>query len=436
MMMSHGANLVPEGLETGEMQIDGTASFDELKPAFGIAYSNNPNVWSDPEDTDHASRMNGIITGVFFSFGNGRGIVSRLNSLYAVNPDFGSPSDYIISVFSLPALALDGLLNHDIDFFSADDTYSNAVDVTPTDLTNLSFKAPTLSKTLTSRPSNIDGYTPRNKKLLTYPYCYLGFNPANGTSKVYRYEDFSNGTPSFNIYSEINPNPTVYFIPQNYRGQSGNSLSDSCSMNGYPTCGYSNDAFNSWLAQNSGIISLNLEREQFNYEINQERNLLNGISSGINNATNLNIGSTLTSGIDTSMNLLQNQGNYDYTIKNQMAQIEKQSLLPNSSTLSSSNATLLGYDLFDNNIFTRYTIKSQFAEKIDSYFDMFGYLTNEVKIPNLNNRSNWNYVKTIGAIITGDIPQTDLQQIKNMFDNGITLWHNSNTFLDYSQSNN
>lgn len=96
---------------------------------------------------------------------------------------------------------------------------------------------------------------------------------------------------------------------------------------------------------------------------------------------------------------------------------------------------MIGYDKFDKNIFTRYTIKRQFAERIDKFFDMYGYLTNTVKIPNLNNRPNWNYVKTIGLNVIADIPQLDLQEIKYMFDNGITLWHNTATFLDYSQNN-
>ena len=95
----------------------------------------------------------------------------------------------------------------------------------------------------------------------------------------------------------------------------------------------------------------------------------------------------------------------------------------------------MGYDLNNKNIFTRYTIKKQFAERIDKFFDMYGYLTNTVKIPNLNNRPNWNYVKTIGANIIADIPQQDLQILKDMFNNGVTLWHNKDTFLDYSQNN-
>ena len=118
-----------------------------------------------------------------------------------------------------------------------------------------------------------------------------------------------------------------------------------------------------------------------------------------------------------------------------MAQIEKQTMLPDTANLSSSNATLIGYNLFEKNLFYVFNIKRQFAERIDKYFDMYGYLTNTLKVPNLNNRPNWNYVKTQGLNIIADIPQEDTQIIQNMFDNGVTLWHNPATFLDYSQNN-
>ena len=81
------------------------------------------------------------------------------------------------------------------------------------------------------------------------------------------------------------------------------------------------------------------------------------------------------------------------------------------------------------------SIKYEYAKIIDDYFSMYGYKVNELKLPNVTGRRNWNYVKTIGCYIEADIPQEDLQSIKQMFDNGVTLWHNTNTFADYTQNN-
>ena len=323
-------------------------------------------------------------------------------------------SNYILNIFTVPKLAFYPLAN-----------LGRALDS--------DIKANPRPVTLASTPSQLDGYTPRNQKLRTYPYMYVGLNPNGGTGKVYRYEDFANGTPQFNLISEINPNPQVAVIPQNYRGATGDSLADIGTITGYPTISWSNDVFNVWLAQNSEIVNLQMQQEQYNYEIGAVQKgfgMFDNIISGLQG--NTNAGSGILGG---AVELASMDRNHDFYIKNQMAQIEKQSMLPNTGVFGGNNTTLLGYDLFDKNIFTRYTIKRQFAERIDKFFDMYGYLTNQVKIPNLNNRPNWNYIKTLGANITANIPQGDLQEIKNYFDNGITLWHNPSTFLDYSQNN-
>lgn len=82
---------------------------------------------------------------------------------------------------------------------------------------------------------------------------------------------------------------------------------------------------------------------------------------------------------------------------------------------------------FGNNFTGVYVIKKQitdeYIKKLEDYFKMFGYKTNEVKVPNLNTRRSWNYVQTADCQITGNLNREDLEKIKSVFDNGITLWH-------------
>lgn len=424
-----GANLMPEGLETGEFQIDGTAEFEDLEPAYIIAYSGDS--YTDASGNTHPVKQegysyNGIYSSVTFIVCNEYGFHIAMAYM-----NLADNSAKVLTVFTVPKLAVKSLLPVD-----PEDVHTYFWD-----FIEENFKENPVVKNLVSTPSALDGYVPRNQKLRTYPYMYLGFNPQNGSKKIFRYEDFENGLPSFKIMSEINPNPTIQFIPQNYRGQTGDSLSDAVTMNGYPTISFKNDYFNTWLAQNGDIVALNMQQEQYNYEVSAVRegiNLGSQIASAGMAGFNLDaegIGKGLLGTAHSAINLASLDVNHEFYIKQQLAQIEKQKMLPDNVTMGSSNATLLGYDLMDNNIFTRYTIKRQFAEKIDKFFDMYGYLTNIVKVPNLKNRPNWNYIKTIGANILGDIPQGDLQIIKNMFDNGVTLWHNPETFLDYSQNN-
>lgn len=422
-MTCHGNNLIPEGLELGELKISGTANFDELLPVAIIAYTRNPkdDGLTDETPIAHGVIANGIPNGMFFwivSFERLQGALSTINS-----KGFGNA---IMTVFTVPAFSLVGFNNWSLADILGGVSWWFVSD----------FKAQPRTKTLVSTPENLDGYTPRNQKLKSYPYMYLGFNPPNGSSNIYRYEDFENGTPIFKMYSEINQNPLVCFIPQNYRGNTTNTQ-DMATMQGYPTLGWISDTFNTWLAQNSEIISLQSNQEAYNYKIDALKTsmgMIGDMGSMLSENPSSMVGG-FTGYIDKSIELMRLDKNHEFYVKNQMAQVEKQSLLPNNAQNSGSNATLLGYELMDNNIFTRYTIKREFAERIDKYFDMYGYTINELKNININSRPNWNYIKTQGANILGNIPQYDLQTIKEMFDNGITFWHNPDTFLDYSQNN-
>ena len=274
--------------------------------------------------------------------------------------------------------------------------------------------------------------------MLQYPFCYLGFNPPQGSSKIYRYEDFNGSSFSFKFISEINPNPTVYMIPQNYRGKTGDSLNDSATLNGYPQVASRVDVYNSWLAQNSGIINVQQKQEQINYAIDKTSStlgLITSIGGTIGGALNGNSISGLSGIADNALNLTRLDANHQLYIQMLNAQKEKQAMLPDNVSLGGSNATLLGYELIDDAVFTQYSIKQQFARRLDSFFDAFGYETDEFKIPNTNNRKYWNYVKTNGANIQGYIPQETIQTLKNIFDNGVTLWHDTSHFMDYSQDN-
>ena len=75
------------------------------------------------------------------------------------------------------------------------------------------------------------------------------------------------------------------------------------------------------------------------------------------------------------------------------------------------------------------------CEMVDDYLERYGYAINEIEVPSISSRSNWNYLKgdisfTVNA--TNDVKN----QLKSIFANGFTVWHNYATMLDYSQNNN
>lgn len=446
-----GANLAPEGLETGEF-VPYEVIRDEnlmaaISPEVCVAFNYNT-VGSAALSYPNGGTYNGIPSSVPFLLIRPGHITQFINAVNAAQQ-----GAYIFTVFTVPHAAVSTIA------WESGDTSSYKEILT----TSSSYSAPENVVFTTYRPDNINGYTPHNKKLLTYPYCYLGFVAPNGTPKIYRYENFNNpGEIKFTAISEINPNPTLVLNPRQYNVDLPNVIS-AVTINGYPLISYTNDVFNTWLAQNSQMVNLSLDRSQFNYDMSMARNNIAVNRENANATANL-IGNAVSAATATmsgnipgmiggtvggilgeathAMNLqdlalsnLANEGNRMYDIRSINAQIEKQSMLPDVGTLSSSNSTLLGYGYFWQATFARFGIKPDYLKRIDDFFDMYGYQTNEVKIPNTNNRTYWNYVKTVGANIRGAIPEKDMNILKSIFDNGVTIWHKPNLIYSYAQRN-
>ena len=83
----------------------------------------------------------------------------------------------------------------------------------------------------------------------------------------------------------------------------------------------------------------------------------------------------------------------------------------------------------------RCSVTAQQAKIIDDYFDMFGYATRRLKVPNRNARPHWNYVKTVSCNIHGSIPAGDMDRICEIYDKGITFWRDGNEVGHYELDN-
>ena len=91
--------------------------------------------------------------------------------------------------------------------------------------------------------------------------------------------------------------------------------------------------------------------------------------------------------------------------------------------------TYFGYEL--NNM----AITAEYAEIIDNFFERFGYAVKKNKVPNMNTRPHWNYVKTTDAYIVGNCPADSLAKIIGIFNHGITFWKVPSEVGNYSLNN-
>lgn len=270
---------------------------------------------------------------------------------------------------------------------------------------------------MTITNENLDGYEPVNNKLKCFPYRYLIVSNNNGAEVTYKYEDFYtknaqnektiSAQPQFEIIGCLAPGCSIRMVPLNYKGATRNDI-EGINMGKFPILSWSSDVYTNWLTQNSVNIAIDTVAN------------LGSIAVGGYTAPEGG-GNAIVSGITG--------------IAKTIGSIYEKSLTPNQAKGNLNCGDVVSANGDNDFHFYDMSIKKEIAVILDNFFSMFGYKINNVKVPNITGRPNWNYVKTIDCNITGNIPQEDLQELKDMFDNGVTFWHNPSTFLDYSQSN-
>nr|DAD72324.1 MAG TPA: Major tail protein [Podoviridae sp. ctC8s18] len=259
----------------------------------------------------------------------------------------------------------------------------------------------------------IGNYIPRNKKLFTYPYDFLFVTSGSGSSKIYRFEYFENKSSYFRhdfiMQASVSANCEIIAYPIDYNGQAKNT-DESLIISGFPQFAYNVDTYKAWVAQNSSSYNLNMLQSTIG--------LIGSIAS-IPATGPMGIASAASS----ATSLLQTAN----------AQVQASNASDVSRGTQGTNVLqTMGRLCF---IFYEKHLREDVLERIDDFFDRYGYATNLLKKPNLNTRQSWNYVKTEKANITGKVPFDDLAKIKQCFNNGITFWHGD--FVgDYSRSNN
>lgn len=264
-----------------------------------------------------------------------------------------------------------------------------------------------------NKPTKLNGYTPRNKKLLTYPYTFVNLTNNAGTTNTYHYEKFSTSP----CYFEINGVPTVggsvKCSPRGYNGLPADTVDENegIMLGKFPTCSWSQDNYTNWLTQNALNIA-------FGYGASALQ-VIGGVAS-------LNMGSAggvvgVTGGIGGVFSQIGEW--YQHKISPDTAQGNT-----NGGDINTCNKTNTFY-------FYEMSIKEEYAKIIDDYFDMFGYKVNRVKTPSKAHRENWWYTKTVDCQIDGHMPQKDLEKIKECYNNGIRFWRNGDNIGNYTLPN-
>lgn len=306
------------------------------------------------------------------------------------------------------------------------------------------------------RPTTIDGYTPKNKKLFSYPYCYVEVGDYSGRSTDYRYEFGSELTKlSFQAKTPCCPDSQVYISPYRYDGATDYHSMEPFTSDISNKVSWVYSAYQNWAAQNGVINQLAVVGSvgamatsivpgigAASRVLGAGASKLGGTAAGKALGTNWQNRAALQAyGSQAAMAGVQN---VDYGqaamggtgLGALIGTTERMKKVPNKAqgTVGGNSRMQCGYAGYY--IAQRY-LRREFAIMVDNFFTMYGYQVDRIKKPNINGRPYWNYVKMSNACHVGPIPADDLALINSIYDAGITFWHTSdigNYSLDNSPS--
>lgn len=268
---------------------------------------------------------------------------------------------------------------------------------------------PSVLSVSNTRPNSYGGYTPKNNKLLCFPYTYLKVSNNMGVSCDFEFERMENGRLALVQYVNYINKAEVMYVPLRYDGVDKN-YAHCISITDFPVCCWQENGFLSYLG--SGAIANAVggsfvdkeygnTRAEYNEKINKDSltdlRKINTVSNVMNTFTKVASQPTI-------------QGNV-------------------GSGYVQSAKRIQGL------VFQTVGIKDEYAKMLDDFFTKYGYKVNTIKKPNISGRPYWNYCKTIGCTVVGKLPADDMSKICEIFDNGITFWHNPNVVGNYSLNN-
>lgn len=453
-----GKHIIPEPLNYGDYVLNGTYSDAETlitnsanynqktalivlqcSERLGVCYTDE--TWAT--EVEDMYIIGGLPQGCwYYMFYNTSDNLTALRALKKHLDSIGK-GGVIINIFLAPQQALD-VSYCVLKLYDAQGSLSNSYCSTYVASSNTYLPKQLFSKTLTV-PSKIGNFTPVNNKTLTFPYNYFLVSNNTGGVMDYHYEDF-NGSPNFRCIGTLSVSTPFCLLPNNSKKSQNVEYGINTEMlmgTQLPCLSWDSDYYLNWIAQNGSTIRLKAEQ----FARGEVFNLISGVvSGGVKGgaeeaqlgASSANVAggmvggavaNTITGAISMGVSMHDYIANVENTISNAKA-------VPNTVN-GNLGAGDLAFSIFGSvgYKFYNFQIRENMARKIDAYFSMYGYQVDEIKTPNTKTRSKWNFIQTVGANIVGDIPQEAIMELKQMFNAGITIWHDTAHFLDYDQSN-
>ena len=403
-----GAHTIPEGIEHGEYISNGFERDNNMNDLGYILQATNHYDY-DPSSGDTKGQMATNFGGVynagtcFYFPRTTAGILSLLNTIQEYN---ASTNEKITNVYMIPSV-----------FVAGKDSITSSHDWWSGMTQPVTYNV-TINKTTT-----IDGYTPRNKKLLTGEYNFLVLDNNNGTSNVLRYEDFSTSNCVFEVEGVPTCGGSIKCVPKDYKGAT-RYQQEGIMAGKFPVCGWVNDNYTNWLTQQS---------------VNTNQGRIGAVAGLLVGGALAATGVGATAG---GMMIAGSVTTFAGGVIDQMREQIQHTPVPATASGNINGGDIVSSYSMNKFYFIHMTIKAEYARQIDDFFDRFGYKINRLKQPNITGRTYWNYVQIaqgedvgFSTTQTQPVPPQSMETINNIFRQGVTIWHNHDNVGNFALTN-
>ena len=462
----YGENFLPDNLECGDlitasisdnqtlynhMCVVVVATFDVVQWMTQTGNPKNPpSTWYKNGVYDQLSQAAFICESGSSHASTGSALQIFLNMVF--DGVGGVTMDDIINIYIYPriGLSLSGTVVPDATQGESGSVFRNVYDVAGVDTSE--------DVLLPSLPTTIDGYTPKNKKLLQYPYTLIHISNNDGSAIDLKFERFYNPNPStttpWTLQRKVHVCGTtcgeakLRLVPLQYMGLTSTTVQDyeyGIDSGSFPTVSMTGDAYQIYLAQNKNRI----ENGYNMFLFNSGMKIAGGAASDIKTIASVygggamggsegaaqaalsgakKSGGIMGAALDTATNVFKET-------QSLQAQFSDLKIAPGTS----SGLSGVGITYQNDKRFFRISVKTldqQHARIVDDYYTMFGYPVRRITTPMVKARTKFTYVKTVGCILTGNVPEAAKAYIESLFDNGIRLWYSPSDIGDFNVINN
>lgn len=253
-------------------------------------------------------------------------------------------------------------------------------------------------------PDTANIYTPRNNKLLVAPYCKMVVTNNNTEKAEYNYEYF-HGNWSDDIQltcaCALSAEPEAVLFPRHYKGMNEN-YPEKLVIKDFPLCCYSIDSFKAWLAQRRTQITVGYGMDALNAGV--------GLFS-------MATASSPGQAFGGAMSAI---GSVDRAAM-RTAQIMDNETLPPHAMGTQTNTVNMALKIQGFSVYLA-QIRVWYAQKLDGFFDRYGYRQDKFSLPDRNVRPHYTYLKTTNCEILGSMPMEYYKQIISIYNKGVTWW--------------